>query len=498
MNICLLYKDHNLNLEDQLPRHGQFLLEDLELRLILNAMSKGDELTEKVARHVLLSSTVGIQIETITYRQKVLKDYMQHAALIDKLYDLAGEVLEDRRKDWLGIFSSHPSSILSDARRSLLLYFDYLEEMQMMAEQHYQSFSSEGFKQFFHQLNSKFNSSFLEQARQQLYEVEFNGGMSMDAQTSQGNKIGQVQLNNPPDKPSWWHKLFPPVKKAFRFQISPRDTSGTRFITELEDRAINDMTAYLGQIADNMVQFFTTLRAEIAFYKGCKNLHDRLSSTGREVCFPTPLPIESKNIEFEDLFDISLALQTSNEIVGNTLSAKSIKFLLITGANQGGKSTFLRSLGQAQIMMQAGMFVGSRHYSSAVFEGIFTHYKKEEDTGLKHGKFEEEIARMDVLLAQATHHSLFLLNESFAATNEREGSEIAYQVSKGLMTLNISLYYVSHLYSFNKRIWEEPHPDTMFLRAERKEDGSRSFKLKEAAPEKSSYAKDIYKKIFKT
>ena len=56
---------------------------------------------------------------------------------------------------------------------------------------------------------------------------------------------------------------------------------------------------------------------------------------------------------------------------------------MITGANQGGKSTFLRSLGQAQLMMQAGMFVAARVVRRQRLRGVFTHFKREEDATME-------------------------------------------------------------------------------------------------------------------
>jgi DNA mismatch repair ATPase MutS len=64
----------------------------------------------------------------------------------------------------------------------------------------------------------------------------------------------------------------------------------------------------------------------------------------------------------------------------------------LTGANQGGKSTFLHSIGLAQLMMQSGMFVGAERFEAAPCPALFTHYKREEDATMKSGKLDEELA----------------------------------------------------------------------------------------------------------
>ena len=105
----------------------------------------------------------------------------------------------------------------------------------------------------------------------------------------------------------------------------------------------------------------------------------------------------------------------------------------MTGANQGGKTTFLRSVGLAQLMSQCGMFAPAASLSLNVVDGLFTHFKREEDGTMKSGKFDEELSRMNDIVNALTPNALILFDESFAATNEREGSEIARQIVSALL-----------------------------------------------------------------
>ena len=109
----------------------------------------------------------------------------------------------------------------------------------------------------------------------------------------------------------------------------------------------------------------------------------------------------------------------------NALDAKDCRLLVITGANQGGKSTCLRSLGIAQIMMQCGMFVPAAQFEGALYRNNFTHFTRREDQSMNSGRLDEELRRMDAIVRQVTKDSLVLLNESFATTTEKEGSVIA-------------------------------------------------------------------------
>ena len=114
--------------------------------------------------------------------------------------------------------------------------------------------------------------------------------------------------------------------------------------------------------------------------------------------------------------------------------------VIITGANQGGKSTFLRSIGVSQLMMQCGMFVPGDSFSSNICHGLFTHYRREEDTTMKSGKFDEELSRMSEIVDRLTPDSMLLFSELFAATNDREGSEIALQIVCALLEKRVKIW----------------------------------------------------------
>lgn len=170
--------------------------------------------------------------------------------------------------------------------------------------------------------------------------------------------------------------------------------------------------------------------------------------------------------------------------------------VIITGPNQGGKTTFLRSVGLAQLMMQAGMFVQAESFSGNLCSGLFTHFKREEDKTMERGKFEEELKRMSAIVDFVKPDGLILLNESFASTNEREGSEIAREVVRALREAGVKVFYVTHLWEFARLVREERAKSVLFLRAERLPDGRRTFKIKDGAPLDTSYGIDLYARIF--
>ena len=90
--------------------------------------------------------------------------------------------------------------------------------------------------------------------------------------------------------------------------------------------------------------------------------------------------------------------------------------------------------------------------------------------------------------------ALALFNESFAATHEREGSEIARQIVSALLDNDVTVFFVSHMYEFARSFLKDGR--VLFLRAERGEDGTRSFRLHKAKPLPKSFGVDLYQQIF--
>jgi DNA mismatch repair ATPase MutS len=87
-----------------------------------------------------------------------------------------------------------------------------------------------------------------------------------------------------------------------------------------------------------------------------------------------------------------------------------------------------------------------------------------------------------------------LLNEAFASTNEREGSEIARQILRALTERGVRVFFVTHLFELSRSF--EGAEGTLFLRAERDAQGRRTYRVVPARPLPTSHAQDVYERIF--
>jgi DNA mismatch repair ATPase MutS len=264
----------------------------------------------------------------------------------------------------------------------------------------------------------------------------------------------------------------------------------------MHSHGISRVAVAMARSVAHVESFFEMLRMELPFYVGCLNLHERLVSKGEPMCFPRPLEAGTRRQGFAGLYDPCLSLLLERRAVGNATDADGKSLVIITGANQGGKSIFLRSIGLAQMMMQCGMFVAAESFSAELCSGVVTHYKREEDPTMKSGKLDEELARMSDIVDHLQPNAMLLCNESFAATNEREGSEIARQIACAMLEMCIKVFFVTHRYEFARGFFGKKAKDVLFLRAERLADGKRTFRLIEGEPLETSYGEDLYRETF--
>ena len=471
------------------------LTQDLELDTLWSAMAAGDEFLFETAKRGVLSSLS--DPEAIGYRQQVLADCLEQREVIRQIYDLAIEALQNERKAGGGIWhSDRPDTILHRSVQVLKLHVDVLKRLRQIADEHAEAFHSDGFARFFSMLKEEFADDYMQTVDGQLRELEFKRGVLESAQLDKGNKGRHYVVHKTPAQ-RWTDRLpFANRSPSYSFTLPPRDQNGFKALEEIRGRGINHVANAVAQSADHIKSFFIMLRLELAFYLGCVNLHERLDAKGEPTSFPAPIANADLALAAEGIYDVCLTLLLEDRVVANDINADGRSLVMITGANQGGKSTLLRSLGLAHLMMQSGIFVGANSLRANVCTGVFTHYKREEDATMESGKLDEELRRMSHIADEITPDSILLCNESFASTNEREGSEIARQVVRAMLDKHVKVFFVTHMYDLAHSFHTQQLDTALFLRAEREPDGRRTFKLLEGEPLPTSHGEDSYRRIF--
>jgi len=494
MKALLMHRDRDFDSAQELPKNASALTQDLELETLLAAMAEGDKFLHDVARRALLCGLAQDR-ETIEYRQAAVADSLENSETVRALYDLAVEAIETRRKDWLGIHASSPTGVLAGAINLMAMFAQVLRRLRDAAHENADRFKSDAFRTLFATLESELSDAYLGKVQDHLRQLRFPAGVRVSAGLGMGNEGTSYILRKPQDV-GWARHLLGRQAPSHSFRVDPRDEAGGRALGQLRDRGINLAANALAQATDHILAFFEMLRTELAFYVGCINLRDRLAGKGEPVCFPKVAPLSERQHRSVELYDVCLSLHMEERVVGNAVDADGRDLILITGANQGGKSCFLRAIGVAQLMAQCGMFVGAESLETSLCTGLFTHYKREEDSTMKSGKLDEELARMSEIAETIAPDAMILFNEAFSATNEREGSEIALQIVSALVEKRIRVFFVTHLYEFAQTLYEKDGEGAAFLRAERLSDGTRTFHLVPGGPLDTSYGQDLYRRLF--
>ncbi|GAB4504845.1 MAG: DNA mismatch repair protein MutS [Anaerolineales bacterium] len=495
MNVFLMHPERDFAPTPKPPFNEQALTEDLELNILFDAMAGGDEFLFEAARRTVFSSLDSP--EAIRYRQAILKDCLQHPDVVREIYSLPVEATERKHRHWMGIFTRYPSGVLSSAVQMLEMFVVLLRRLKGVADDHAQEFESQGFRRFFAMIQQELTEEYFAVVEEHLKALKFKRGVLISAELGSGNEGTNYVLRKPNHEgESWLKRVFSPKSPIYSYTLAPRDDAGARALGELRNKGLNLVADAAGQSADHIDNFFNVLRSELAFYIGALNLAERLAELEEPITFPDSAPAEARQHAFTGLYDPALALTMKKKVVGNDVNADGKDLVIITGANQGGKSVFLRSIGIAQLMMQCGMFVPAESFRANLCTGIFTHYKREEDNTMTSGKFDEELGRMSQIVDHLTPHAIVLFNESFAATNEREGSEIARQIVAALLEKKVKVFFVTHLYELVHGFHAKGMDNAIFLRADRREKGRRTYKLIEAPPLKTSFGVDAYHKIF--
>jgi DNA mismatch repair ATPase MutS len=204
------------------------------------------------------------------------------------------------------------------------------------------------------------------------------------------------------------------------------------------------------------IDLLGTLQTELAFYLGAVQLIERVRQRGLPMCRPELALIEGRRCELEDTYNLSLALRflardsqtdLSRAVITNDVMFEAeARIFILTGPNQGGKTTYTQAIGQVQVLAQAGLFVpGSRARISPV-DTIYTHFPVEEKPNAEAGRLGEESRRLNDIFASATRHSLILLNESLSSTSFGESLYLARDIVRILQLLGARAIYATHLH----------------------------------------------------
>ncbi len=286
-------------------------------------------------------------------------------------------------------------------------------------------------------------------------------------------------------------------------------------LEQLLGSTVRPMVRVLNRYITTNTAVLKTLQHEAAFYLGALTLLQTIEKAGLPVCKPAIRPIDDRHLEAADFYNIVLALRLvphdahgqappdiSEDLVLNSAYFNDeSRIQILTGPNQGGKTTFTQGIGLLQVLAQCGIFVPARSAALSPADWIVTHFPAEERGLLNTGRLGEEAERFARMFEEITSRSVILLNESLTSTSPGEGEYLAEDIVRALCVLGTRGIFATHLHGLAERIeslnreFQGKSRLGSLVAGIREDAGSasavRTYHIRSGPPEGKSFARDI-------
>lgn len=500
-----------------------------------------DLMTDRVASMICRRNPASVQklfremctdTEVISYRLDALEDIMHNPKLSPALHTAADRLLETEKKNSGGNGSPDSFTALGDRIEMLDSYISCMESLNTLSQELGNSIKSSAFKSFFSIIKercecgefiqmkrdiSELKEAFSQKIRSVTVAINFNAEMRPIS-------AGIVNFSDKPagEKQNVFDRLFYKTSAYSETVVSGRLRSGVPnedgYLNEADKalfEALEKLTSsYMRRLESALrvydrlsFQKISMLSDQLDIFDGMTAIASSCEARGIKMCRPefsdTP-----RTARLTDLFDPCFyfkAAAADSEAKGDDLVVTNSlemddngRFFILTGANNGGKTTFLRGAGLCFLMAQTGFYVPAAACVISPCDFIFTHFPKEEETGINASRFTTEIKDLKVISDLVSENSLLLMNESIQSTTPKECAEIAGEITRIFCIIGVRGIYATHITELALMcddITADPDcrsvPVSIVATVD-KESGKRLYKIKRGQPLKQSYAMDIF------
>jgi DNA mismatch repair ATPase MutS len=185
---------------------------------------------------------------------------------------------------------------------------------------------------------------------------------------------------------------------------------------------------------------------DVHFYIAYLDHMEKFKGAGLQFCYPG-VSTDRKDVCSSGGFDLALAgklSDTGTRIVCNDFFLKGEeRIIVVSGPNQGGKTTFARTFGQLHYLASIGCPVPGREAQLFLADRIFTHFEREEEVETLRGKLEDDLYRVHLIMENVTRGSVVLMNEIFTSTTLRDATWLSRQILARIIDLDLLCVWVT-------------------------------------------------------
>lgn len=433
---------------------------DLNLDQVVEAITAGrDDYNLKPFFHTPLHDP-----DIIRYRQDVLRDLHTDAALLQNMRAFAEKMTRVRR--WLGMaakldFAHHKNGWILDAAR---LYCQAVRDLDAaLGAAQTQSSGFDGLRRWVQAYVQGQAFTALEAEAQAvksaLGAVKYSiiiqpGRFSVRKYEDEADYSVQVEATFEKFKQGAVKDYLSTLNKGTG--MNHIEAKILEFVARLFPEPFAALDAFCAAHANFLDDTLHRFDREVQFYLAHIEYTDQLREKGLPVCFPEVT--ETREVYAREAFDPALAgslLYTATPVICNDFDLRGPeRVIVVTGPNQGGKTTFARMFGQIHYLASLGLTVPGRAARLALFDQIYTHFEREEDIRSLSGKLQDDLTRIHAILERATPRSILILNEIFSSTTLKDALFLSREIMTRLLALDalgVWVTFIDELAAFSEK-----------------------------------------------
>jgi DNA mismatch repair protein MutS len=220
------------------------------------------------------------------------------------------------------------------------------------------------------------------------------------------------------------------------------------FVAQLYPEIFSALDTYCAKNSNFLDETISVFDREIQFHIAYLEHTSILEQLGLKFCYPK-VSADCKQVCDYEGFDLALAyklMRDNSSVVCNDFNLNDEqRIIVVSGPNQGGKTTFARTFGQLHYLAALGLPIPGKEAGLFLFDRLFTHFDRQEDINNLRGKLQDDLVRIHEILNQATSGRIIIMNEIFASTTLQDALFLSEKIMVKIIELGLLCVWVTFI-----------------------------------------------------